>query len=144
REELGDAYSPGAGSASSDIYPGYGYITSSITVDPPKAQELADIIVAIAHDLAENGVTEEELERAKKPLLTSLRESARTNGYWLSNVLAKAQERPQSLEWSRTRYADFESITTAELSALAKRYLGSSRASRVIIVPESTPSAKVD
>ena len=141
REELGDAYSPGAGSSASDIYPGYGYFSASVTVDPPKAKEVADIIVAIAQDLAEKGVTAEELERSKKPLLTSIRESARTNGYWLGSVLAKAQERPESLEWSRTRYSDFESITTEELSALAKSYLGSARASRVIIVPDAPPAA---
>src|SRR6185436_18526011 len=118
REELGDAYSPGAGSSTNDVYPGYGYMTASVTVDPPRAKEVLDIIVNIANDIAEKGITEDELERAKKPVLTSLRESARTNQYWLGNVLARAQERPEMLEWSRSRYADNEAITKAELDAL--------------------------
>lgn len=135
REELGDAYSPGAGSSASDVFPGYGYIMANVTVDPPRAKQVADIVVAIADQLAQKGVTEDELDRAKKPVLTSLRESARTNGYWLGNVLARAQERPEMLDWSRTRYTDNEAISKADLDALAKTYLGAARASRVIVIP---------
>lgn len=137
REELGDAYSPGAGSSPSDIYPGYGYISASVTIDPPRAKQVADLLVQIADELAEKGVTEDELERAKKPVLTALRESARTNGYWLGNVLARAQERPEMLDWSRSRYTDNEAITAAELNELAKAYLPSARGSRVIVVPSA-------
>src|SRR6185436_6978608 len=136
------AYSPGAGSSASDTYPGYGYMIAGVTIDPPRAKQVADIITEIADELATKGITEEELDRAKKPVLTSLRESARTNGYWLGNVLARAQEKPEVLDWCRSRYADNEAITTAELSELAKNYLPAARASRVIIVPAGKPTAQ--
>jgi zinc protease len=136
REELGDAYSPGAGSSAGELYPGYGYMQASVTVDPPRAKEVTDIIVSIAGEIAEKGITEDELERAKKPVLTSLRESARTNQYWLANVLSRAQEKPEMLDWSRSRYTDNESISKADIDALAKSYLGSNRASRVIVIPQ--------
>lgn len=141
REELGDAYNPGVGSSASDLFPGYGYIQSSVTIDPPRAKQVADIIVQIAAELAEKGVTDEELERAKKPVLTSLRESARSNQYWLGSVLARAQSRPEVLEWCRSRYADNEAISSAELSELAKTYLGAARASRVTVVPAGKSAA---
>ena len=141
REELGDAYSPGAGSAASDLYPGYGYMQAGVTVDPPRAKQVGDIIVEIGGELATKGVTEEELERAKKPVLTALRESARTNQYWLGNVLSRAQEKPEVLDWCRSRYADNESISTAELSELARQYLKPGRASRVIVIPLPKPGA---
>ncbi len=135
REEMGDAYSPGAGSAAGDLYPGYGYIQAAVTIDPPRARQVADMIVRIAGELAEKGVTADELERAKQPVLTSLRESARTNQYWIGNVVARAQEKPEVLDWCRSRYADNEAITVEELSALARSYLGAARASRVTVVP---------
>ncbi len=135
RQELGDAYSPGARHSSSETYPGYGYIQASVTIDPPRAQDVATIIVKIAADLATQGVTTDELTRAKQPVLTSLRESARTNQYWLSSVLARAQEKPEVLDWCRQRYADNEAITATELSALAQAYLGPDRVSRVTIGP---------
>jgi zinc protease len=136
REELGGAYSPRALSSPSDTYVNYGYIFARIMVEPDKADEIAEVAVELAADLARNGVTEDELERAKEPVLTALRESARTNAYWLGAVLLSAQEFPQRLEWSRSRYAGFDSITTSELDVLAAAYLGDDKVFRVIVRPE--------
>lgn len=75
-------------------------------------------------------------ERAKKPELTEIKESLRTNRYWLESVLALAQEEPQRLDWARTHYADTAKITKADLDALAAEYLDPMRAARFAIVPE--------
>jgi zinc protease len=140
REELGDAYSPRAGSYASDVYPNYGYISSTITVDPSKAEKVGDVVVALADKLAHEAITADDLERAKKPALTSVRDAERKNAYWIQ-VLARAQERPELLERARTREADVTSITAEELSVLAKQYLGAARVSRVIVVPATKPAA---
>ena len=136
REELGESYSPQAISSPSDTYRDYGLLFTMVTVDPAKAEQIATATLAIADDLAKNGVNADELERAKKPVLTMLRESARANSYWLSAVLGSAQEFPQRLDWCRSRYSDNEGVTAAELSELAKKYLPGERAFRVIVVPE--------
>jgi len=137
REKLGGTYSPEAGSDPSYTFTGYGRMVAESIVDPARATEISDSIAAVAGDLNTNGVTPDELERAKKPILTSLRDSARTNQYWLSAVLASCQEYPQRLDWCRTRYSDFESITQADVNALAKTYLAPSRAFKVIARPET-------
>jgi zinc protease len=137
RQELGGAYSPDAGSVPSDAFPGYGYMLANVTVDPAKAAEITDVMLAIANDLNKTGVTEDELERAKQPILTSLRESARTNGYWIGSVLSRAQEKPEVLDWCRSRYDDNKAITKADLDALAKNYLVPDRVCRVIVRPEA-------
>ncbi|MFA5057947.1 MAG: insulinase family protein, partial [Opitutaceae bacterium] len=135
REEMGDAYSPEAYSAPSDTYTRYGFMLAQITIDPAQAQQIANTVLAIAADLQKNGATPDELERAKKPILTSLRESARTNAYWLTNVIGSCQEFPQRLDWCRTRYRDFESITKTEIDTLAAQYLDPARAFRVTVLP---------
>jgi zinc protease len=135
REEVGGTYSPNAGSNTQDTFPGYGYVQAGCVVDPAQADRIREMIVAIGDDLATKGVTDDELNRARQPALTAARESLRTNNYWGGTVLARAQEKPEALEWARTRIPDLEAITAAELSALAKQYLGASRASRVTIVP---------
>jgi zinc protease len=135
REEIGGAYSPSAGSTSSDTYRNYGYINAYIVVEPEKAAEIAQVTRELAADLAANGVTADELERAKQPILTALRESARTNGYWMGAVLGSAQEFPQRLDWARSRYSDIESVTKSELDELAQRYLGDERAFQVVVLP---------
>ncbi|WP_221031019.1 M16 family metallopeptidase [Actomonas aquatica] len=136
REELGGSYSPNAGSSTSDTFPGYGSLSASIVVDPAEAQNLAQVTRDLADDLAENGTNADELERAVLPILTGLKESARTNGYWLGAVLASCQEFPQRLDWARSRYSDNESITVEEISALAAKYLHDDQAFQVISLPE--------
>jgi len=88
-----------------DTYTHYGYLLSQITIDPAQAQKIVDTVLAIAADLQKNGATPDELERAKKPILTALRESARTNPYWpqqcrwfLPGVSAAARLVPHALQ----------------------------------------------
>ncbi len=141
REELGGTYSPNAVPDLSDTYPGYGYIIADATVAPAQARPIAEAMKAVAAALQQGGVTEEELGRAKQPVLTKLRESSRANAYWLDSVLAAAQEFPQKLDWSRTRYSDNESVTAAELSALARQYLDPARAHEFIVLPSTKAPA---
>jgi len=142
REQMGGSYSPEAGASLSDTFRGYGVLVAEATVAPDQARLIADAIKAIAADLQKNGVTAEELDRAKQPILTSIKQSQRTNPYWLGTVLASAQEFPQKLEWSRTRMADTEGVTAAELTKLARQYLDPAKASEFISIPAViTPAA---
>ncbi len=139
REELGGSYSPRAGSNTSDTFPGYGYFYTSVDVDPAASPKMSELVTTLADDLAQNGVTADELNRARQPVLTVLKESLRSNGYWLGSVLSRAQEKPEMLDWARNRIADTESISEEELSALAKKYLGREHVSRATILPRVKP-----
>lgn len=141
REEVGSTYSPNARSVASEVFPKYGYFAANIDVDPASATKVSDLVVSVADDLAKKGVTDEELNRARQPMVTAMQESLRTNGYWLNNVLGRAQEKPEVMEWARTRMADVESITTAELSALAKAHLGRAHVSRATVLPAAATKA---
>ena len=99
REQMGGTYSPQTQSNASDLYPGYGYMSALCVVDPAKTKLFEDAVVAAAADLCANGVTQDELDRAKNPTLKALKESERTNGYWMT-VLGRAQERPEVLDWA--------------------------------------------
>jgi zinc protease len=135
REEIGGSYSPSANSSTSDTYSGFGFIAAQIATDPADLPKVREAVLSAASDLAAHGVTEEELTRARTPILTALRESERNNAYWLSAVLAAAQEQPWRLDWARSRYADHEAITKAELDALAAAYLSPERALKVTVRP---------
>lgn len=139
REKIGGSYSPRAMSDASETFPAYGYIEANIDVDPAMAGKISDAAVAAADDLATKGLTEDELARVRLPMQTALKESLRSNDYWLMNVLSRAQEKPEMLDWVRTRMDDFNSISVDELDALAKQYFGRFRVSRVTIAPASTP-----
>jgi zinc protease len=140
REQMGSTYAPEAYSAASEVFPGYGYITANAVVDPSKSKDIEAAIVAVAGDLHDKGATQDELDRAKNPILTSIRESERTNAYWM-RVLGRAQERPEVLDWARSRRADFTSISKADIDALAAAYLDSSKASIVVVHPTEAAAA---
>ena len=135
REEIGATYSARAQSESSETIPGYGYLMASVDVDPPAAAKISDLIVDIADELSKTGVTDDEFQRAREPVLSYFRQSLRENSYWLNVVIARAQEKPERLEWARTRIADMEAATPAEISGLAAKYLSRDRVSRATILP---------
>ncbi|MEM6915390.1 MAG: insulinase family protein [Verrucomicrobiota bacterium] len=136
REELGDAYSPFAHNLPSDTWKDFGYIFATVTVDPDKGEAVTEVIADIAADLATGeSITEDELERAKKPQITSIEEMRRTNRYWLGSVLESSQEYPERLDWSRSFVEDYKSITVDEVNALAKEYLTEDKQVSVLIRP---------
>lgn len=140
REELGVVYSAGVSNVASDVFPGYGYFTVRLDIDPARGAEVVEAVRALSAEIAANGLTEDEVERARLPILTSLRQSARTNTYWAATVLARAQARPEVLQWAREREADFAAATRDELDALARAFLAPDRLSHVLIVPTASPA----
>jgi zinc protease len=136
REELGATYSPNAGSTTSDVFPGYGFMSASSEVEPDKIDAVYAAIDTIAASLASGGITEDERKRALTPILESIEESLEDNGTWL-NAISRSQTRPTDLDRFRSRKADFEAITVAELTAAARTYLKPDAALRVRIVHTS-------
>ena len=137
REELGESYSPDVSQEASTGYWDYGFIQSFLMVDPAKAARVNQVVLEISEKLRREGISEDELKRAKLPNLTAKRESLRTNGYWLSGVLDQCQERTDKLEAARNRISDTEAISVAELNALAAELLGSDRAFQFLIRPKA-------
>ena len=135
RQKLGGSYSPTAGSAPSETYRDYGFLFAQVLTDPAELEAVRAEVHAAAADLAAHGVSTDELNRARQPVLTALHESERTNAYWLVNVLGAAQEQPWRLDAARDRVADHEAITKAELDTLARAYLDPARAIQFTIVP---------
>lgn len=135
REELGGSYSPYAASSPNEAYRDYGFIFAHITTDPAEMAAVREAVLEAAADLAAKGLSDDELDRARRPLLTTLREARRTNAYWLRSVLGASQEQPQRLDWARSFLADHEAVTRDELNALAREYLDPARALSILIVP---------
>ena len=92
-------------------------------------------MLAIAKDIAEQGATQDELDRALKPILGNLKMHWRENSHWLGIVLSQSQTKPYTLGWARERDEDYHSITLEEVNALAARYL-SQPAAQITLRPD--------
>jgi zinc protease len=132
REELGAAYSPHAMIEASQVLPGVGMLMIQAMADPDEVDDVVDACRGVCEELAESGVTEEEAERLREPILKSLRDARRQNGYWLE-ALSDAHRRPESLNELRSVEEYYRTVGPTDLSPLAEDYLGTDRSSLLIV-----------
>ena len=134
REELGESYSPDVASMMSDTWSDYGQLMAMMVADAKDAQKLGTIAKELGAELAAKGADADELDRARKPILTMLEEQRRSNAYWLGTVVLPSQSRPERLDWARTMIDDFKGVTLDDINGLAKRYLKADAATVVRVV----------
>ncbi|MGI9535877.1 MAG: M16 family metallopeptidase, partial [Desulfocapsaceae bacterium] len=123
REELGTSYSPSVYSVSSKIYPDYGAIYADVVVDRASVDTALAALDEIELSFTENPVDDDELVRARAPILTSLKDGLRTNGYWLHSVLSLSSRNQEQLVWPLSLIGDFSAINSTEINHLARRYI---------------------
>ena len=84
REKLGGSYSPRAGANPSQALE-MGMFQAMAQVKPEETEKYGKLMIELADKIAREGVTADELDRSLKPILSSLEESKRDNGYWLGH-----------------------------------------------------------
>ena len=142
REKLGAAYSPFCYNSPSVAYKGYGVFQAVVFVTPDYTKKILDEVKQIASRLTVNGVSNEELRQALDPILTGLKDMVKTNRYWLNSVLSGSKNAPQKIEWSRNILNDYTSITSNDLTDVARLFLNNDKAAMITISPFYRPSHK--
>lgn len=136
REALGASYSGQAQSLASETVPDFGFLSAGADVAADDIERVQGLIEDIAEAFAAGEITEDELERARRPILERIENARQGNGFWLQ-VVADAQTDPEDLDRLRRQVEIYESLTVADLSDLARTYLQPSSAVRLRIVPEA-------
>lgn len=141
RIKLGETYSPFSTNETYTTDKGYGRFYALAGVHSGQAAQVVDIILQLGKDLNEKGVTQDEFERAIKPLLRQLDLNERSNSYWLG-VLNGSQVHPEVIGWAESRKSTFESFTAEDISKVAKEYLRPDKAVGVMIIANKEKEAK--
>jgi zinc protease len=137
RNEQGLTYTAQGDHAPSQTFPGFGFLYALVDAAPDKADMLSEQIRAIGAQLQRDGVTQDELERARNPVVSELKRLLETNGYLLNAIVSGSQERPERLKRAATSVKELQSLTVDDLNAVAKKYLLPDRAVPVVIVPKT-------
>jgi zinc protease len=135
REKLGKAYSPGAQSALSSSWDEYGTFAITASVD---VADLDATRAAVAETLAElraQRVGEDTLHRARQPLAEALDNMLKSNSGWLS-LVDRAQTEPDRIDRYLKARTRLDSVSAAEIQALARRYLDPKDAVVITVLPE--------
>ncbi|MBL0968274.1 MAG: insulinase family protein [Brevundimonas sp.] len=122
RERQALAYSPGVRSSASDVYEGYGSISISAETAADKLEAFYAAVDTIVAGLQASAPTEDELNRARLPVIEALRRSQASNEYWLGQ-LADVAARPSEVEQTLSHISDLEAVTPADIQAMARQYL---------------------
>lgn len=138
RETLGATYSPSTNSLNSSVFPGFGYLSASSEVEPSNIDLVFETINQMTLDIAAGGITEDELKRARQPILENIEESMRNNGSWLT-VVSTAQSNPDYLDRFRTVSDVYSTVTIDDIIAAAQQYLKPEAALQIRIISDKVP-----
>ena len=136
RENQGATYSPNASSTASVTFKNWGYLGVSMEVPPEKLDGVVASIRKIAADLRDKPISEDELERAKKPRIDQIEKARVTNEYWLG-ALSGAQDDPRLLDATRSVLAGLARVTPADVQKAARTYLGDDQSWLLLVKPEA-------
>jgi zinc protease len=136
REELGATYSPSAESVRSAVFPGYGYLSARSNVEPGDVDRVMAAIDEIATGMANGSITDDELQRARQPVLENIEEQLENNSVWLG-FIDTAQTDPDYLAEVRMRTETYKAITRDDLTAMAAKYLKTGEALKIRIISEN-------
>ena len=136
REKQGQTYSPAGFHQASETFPGYGFMAALVEAPPEKLQRFRDDVARIATSLRDTRIGDDELLRARKPLIENLTRGRAQNAFWLK-ALAGVQTRSEVREAIEHELADYQEISPLDLQRAAQRYLVDTAAWKMEIVPEA-------
>ena len=128
----GATYSPETQAYLSQAFPGFGYTLSLVEMPPTLIPGFYDTVSAIARDMADHGVTADELARARNPRLAGLRKSQETNEYWLTNLTGALAD-PRRYALIRSLFPDYESLTLGDIQAASRSVFRDEGAWKLVI-----------
>lgn len=134
RERLGKSYSPGASSAMSRVYKGWGTFTLNASVDVADIAATRAAFAETVQALTAAPVDDDILQRARAPMLERFDNALKSNGGWMA-LTERAQSRPERIERFAKARERLSAITAADLQATARKWLGGTPVT-VLVLPE--------
>ena len=136
REDLGQAYSPSAGSSTGRVYKGYGTFTITASVDVAELGETRAAVRTMLQAIAAKPLDADVIERARKPLLESYDNALKSLGGWMG-LADNAQSQNDRLDRFFAAPDMLKAITPEDIQAAAAQYLKPAEALEVLVLPET-------
>ena len=136
RERQALAYGAGVGAFSSQSFKDYGMISIQAETAPEKLPAFFAAVDKIVRELQEKPIGEDELNRARAPLIENIKRGPSQNMWWLNNllyVIDRPSYIPQILRASET----LEAVTPADIQSMARKYLRPDSAWKAVVEPAS-------
>jgi zinc protease len=134
REEEGGVYGAGARGSISKMPYGRFNFSISFPCGPDNAEKLIAASLAELESIVKNGPTETDLDKVKKALLLTRKESLEQNRFWLSTI-KNADYNKSDLNNVVNYEANVNALTTKDIHNVAKKYLAGGYI-KAVLMPE--------
>ncbi len=136
REELGQTYSPGVTATQSDVYPGWGVFTISAPVDVSHVDAAREAMLETIAALIARPVDDDELLRARQPMIEAYDNALKTNQGWM-NLVERAQRKPERIGRFVSGKERLAALTPEDVRAMAARYLKPDERLEIVVLPRA-------
>ncbi|MBP5772114.1 MAG: insulinase family protein [Bacteroidaceae bacterium] len=135
REELGAAYTTSANgmiTRGTDDRPRY-VLQTAFPLKPEMTDTCLQIVQQVFEDVAENGVSEESLQKAKEYLLKTFAQNQRENGFWMGRISSIDR---RGYDPAENYEQVVQAISTVNIKQMATTILADGNRVRVVMKPE--------
>jgi zinc protease len=141
REREGATYSAVVSGFFPEVYKDFGYLWIGLDVDISDVDRMYDVANEIAETMASGEISEDELQRARLPVLERLEEQRQSNDSWVA-VVARSQSEPERLDSLRQAEDHYRAVTVESLVALSDEVLDPDQAFKISILPNVQAEAE--
>lgn len=138
RASMGESYSPRAQLQLNLDFDNAATLTTVSLGVKGNRTKVSAAMESICTSIGRGNISDDEFERAKRPLVAAMQKSLITPAYWEENLI-DLQSEPQRLALMRDFSSDISSITSDEVRAVAREVFGKPKQTNFyFIVPEDT------
>lgn len=132
REKLGAAYSPWSFYYQSPRNDGFGFIWASVQTSPDQLALVRKTLGQVMGDLASKGITEDELEKLKKPMITALQTQRKLNVRWEALLRLEVTEKQPWIKWNEEDIPALQAVTADDVTSALRLAFKSQPAIHII------------
>jgi len=140
RETLGQAYDATAVRQQSWIFRDFGFIYVSASIATGNDKAFVDAVDGLVDDLKARPVTQDELDRARNPLLDRWQNDRQSNQHWASALPSTTDGKTKAQDEVKQR-DELLKVTPEMVQTLAQTYFLPSRVLHIAVLPEAAAPA---
>jgi zinc protease len=137
REQLGGTYSPNVGARNGRMPRPEYLIQVSFSSSPENVGKLTPAVYALIDTLIRTGPSAADVEKVQAQMIRQRETEVKQNGYWLSNIVARAQAGEDIAGLGADYDRLIKSLSPAMIQAAARQYLDMKNHARFVLLPEA-------
>lgn len=136
RAAMGESYSPIVSLTYNKEFRNAAFVSTLSAGVVENREKVSAAMDSICSGIGQGNISDDDFERAIRPIITRAQKEERTPEYWLQS-LSRIQSEPEKQELLKNRLEDLRSITADEIRNLGREIFGTEEVNFFFTVPDS-------